>query len=54
MGKSGAGREAVSPPSGGQFTAGLGEAFSLDLNSGQGTSQAMPTSTQPAGSATMA
>jgi RHS repeat-associated protein len=36
MSKSGADPSAVSPPSGTGFTPGLGEAFSLDLNSGQG------------------
>src|SRR5215218_3895220 len=36
MSKSGADPTAVSPPSGNGFTPGLGEAFSLDLNSGQG------------------
>lgn len=37
MKKNGAAPTAVSPPSGTGFTAGLGESFSLDLNSGQGT-----------------
>lgn len=37
MGKSGAHATAISPPSGSGMTAGLGETFSLDLNSGQGT-----------------
>ncbi|MCP4549793.1 MAG: hypothetical protein GY835_25340 [bacterium] len=37
MVKSGVGETGVSPPSGGNFGAGLGESFSLDLNSGQGS-----------------
>ena len=37
MEKNGASPNAVSPPSGTGFTAGMGESFSLDLNSGQGT-----------------
>ena len=37
MGKSGAGRDATSPPAGSGMASGLGESFSLDLNSGQGT-----------------
>jgi RHS repeat-associated protein len=37
MGKSGASSNAISPPAGSGKVAGMGEAFSLDLNSGQGT-----------------
>ena len=37
MGKSASDRAAVSPPSGNGKTSGLGDSFSLDLNSGQGT-----------------
>jgi len=37
MSKSGAAATSVSPPSGSGHVAGMGEAFSLDLNSGQGT-----------------
>ncbi len=37
MNKNGAAPTAVAPPSGTGFTAGMGESFSLDLNSGQGT-----------------
>ncbi len=36
MSKSGANSTAISPPSGSGMVAGMGEAFSLDLNSGQG------------------
>jgi RHS repeat-associated protein len=37
MGKSGADASSVSPPAGTGSVAGMGESFSLDLNSGQGT-----------------
>ena len=37
MAKNGAAPTSVSPPSGTGFVAGMGESFSLDLNSGQGT-----------------
>lgn len=37
MSKSGVGSSAIAPPAGSGLAAGLGEAFSLDLNTGQGT-----------------
>src|SRR5687768_15160331 len=37
MGKSGADATSTAPPSGAGIVAGMGETFSLDLNSGQGT-----------------